>query len=128
MLFRSFDIPILNKYYPGELKQIKSLDLLKEIYKVLGRRVRLDAVAEGTLKANKSGNGLEAQTWWRNGEIEKVKSYCLKDVEITKRIFDYALENQALKFKELGKVHDVRLDTSNWLTPTSASITRTLGL
>ena len=44
-----FDIPILNKYYPGDLSKIRSIDLLKEISAVLGRRVRLDAVAEGTL-------------------------------------------------------------------------------
>ena len=26
-----FDIPLLNKYYPGDLTHIKSLDILKEI-------------------------------------------------------------------------------------------------
>ena len=26
-----FDIPILNKYYPGDLSQIKSIDILKSI-------------------------------------------------------------------------------------------------
>ncbi len=26
-----FDIPVLNKYYPGDLTKIRSLDLLKEI-------------------------------------------------------------------------------------------------
>ena len=33
-----FDIPLLNKYYPGDLKNIKSLDLMHEIKKTLGRR------------------------------------------------------------------------------------------
>ena len=28
-----FDIPLLNKYYPGDLTKLKSLDLLKEIKK-----------------------------------------------------------------------------------------------
>ncbi|MGK4455548.1 hypothetical protein, partial [Klebsiella pneumoniae] len=37
----SFDIPILNKYYPGDLTQLKSIDLLVEVQKVLGRRIRL---------------------------------------------------------------------------------------
>src|SRR3954467_12705515 len=36
-----FDIPLLNKYYPGDLTKIKSLDLLKEIYASAGRRLRL---------------------------------------------------------------------------------------
>ena len=32
-----FDIPLLNKYYPGDLFSIKSIDLLEEIRKSLGR-------------------------------------------------------------------------------------------
>ena len=122
-----FDIPILNKYYPGDLTRIQSIDLLKEIYDVLGRRVRLDAVAEGTLGTRKSGDGLEAQRWWRDGEKDKVKSYCLKDVEITRRVFDHALEHGNLKFKELGKVQDVTIDTSGWLNHTRGAVTQTMG-
>ena len=68
-----FDIPILNKYYPGDLTRIKSLDILKEIKKSLGRRIRLNLVAEGTLGRKKTGNGLEAVVWWKNGEIDKIK-------------------------------------------------------
>src|SRR5262245_35247613 len=44
-----FDIPLLNKYFPGDLTKIHSVDLMREIYNTLGRRVRLDAVADGTL-------------------------------------------------------------------------------
>lgn len=44
-----FDIPILNKYYAGDLTKIKSVDLLKEIKNVLGRRLKLDNIAEATL-------------------------------------------------------------------------------
>lgn len=122
-----FDIPLLNKYYPGDLSHIRSLDLLKEIHRVLGRRVKLDSVAEATLGVNKSGNGLQALEWWRKGEIDKVREYCLKDVEITRNIFDYALKHQAIKIKELGGVRDVRLDTRGWLKETSQPLTKTLG-
>src|ERR1700690_2818597 len=44
-----FDIPLLNKYYPGDLTRIKSIDLMKETHAAMGRRLKLDAVAEGTL-------------------------------------------------------------------------------
>lgn len=109
-----FDIPLLNKYYSGDLNKIKSVDLLKEIRNSIGRRVKLDQVAEGTLKTNKSGHGLQAITWWKNGEIEKLKKYCLDDVKITKELYDYALKNKKLHYKEGGKIFDVKLDTSNW--------------
>ncbi len=123
-----FDIPILNKYYPGDLTKIRSLDLLKEISGALGRRVRLDSIAEGTLGTKKSGSGLQAIQWWREGNIKKLREYCLKDVEITKKVLDYALANGSLKFKELGIKKEVKLDTSKWLQQApAASLTRTLG-
>ncbi len=123
-----FDIPILNKYYPGDLTRIKSIDLLKEIHGVLGRRVRLDAVADGTLGMKKSGNGLDAIRWWREGKIDLIREYCLKDVEITRKVFDYALKNGHLKYKELGKTKEVKINTKNWLVPSNKSaLTQTLG-
>ncbi len=70
-----FDIPLLNKYYPGDLTKIKSLDLLKEIRQSLGRRIKLDDIAEGTLGKNKIAHGLEAVTWWKKGEVDKIIKY-----------------------------------------------------
>ncbi|OGG45745.1 hypothetical protein A2673_02545 [Candidatus Kaiserbacteria bacterium RIFCSPHIGHO2_01_FULL_50_13] len=123
-----FDIPLLNKYYSGDLTMIKSVDLMKEIHHVLGRRLKLDSVAEGTLNERKSGQGLQAMEWWKKGEIEKVRSYCLKDVEITKKIFDYARTYGVVKYKDLGGVREVKLDTSLWLSDASRAMTHTLGL
>ncbi len=122
-----FDIPLLNKYYPGDLTHIKSLDLLSEVYKAAGRRLKLDAVAEGTLGEKKSASGPQSLQWWRAGEIEKVREYCLKDVELTKKILDYALEHGSLKYKELGQTREIKLDTRSWLTPKSGAMTFTLG-
>ena len=109
-----FDIPLLNKYYSGDLTRIKSLDLLAEIKKSLGRRVSLDQVAEGTLGRGKSGSGLQAIEWWKKGDIDNLRRYCLDDVKITKEIYDYARENQKIKFKEAGQIFEVKLDTSGW--------------
>jgi DEAD/DEAH box helicase domain-containing protein len=71
----TFDIPILNRYYPGDLTKIKSLDLLVEFQKALGRRVRLQSLAEATLNKGKGGNGLQAVEWWQQGEVEKVRTF-----------------------------------------------------
>ncbi len=109
-----FDIPLLNKYYPGDLSKIKSLDLMKEIKNSLGRRIKLDTIAEATLGKNKIGHGLEAVLWWRNGEKEKVKQYCIEDVRITKEIYDFALKNSHVKYRDGGALKDIKLDTSKW--------------
>lgn len=121
-----FDIPILNKYYPGDLTVIKSLDILKEIKAQYGRRMKLDQLADGTLGMSKSGNGLDAIKWWRNGEKDKVKKYCIDDVKITKELYDYAIKNGSLKFKEGGTVQEVKLKTSHWEEIPHASMTHTL--
>jgi len=123
-----FDIPLLNKYYPGDLTKIKSLDIMQEVHSVIGRRLKLDSIAEGTLGEKKSASGAQSVQWWRAGEVEKVRAYCLKDVEITKKIFDYALKNRSLKYQELGKAREFKLDTSKWLADTGSAMTFTLGL
>lgn len=122
-----FDIPLLNKYYPGDLMRLKSLDLMQEVYAALGRRLRLDAIAEATLGEKKIGNGAQSLEWWRAGEIERVRAYCMKDVEITKKIFDYALENGVLKYRDLGRTFEIKLDTKRWLIPESSAMTYSLG-
>ena len=124
-----FDIPLLNKYYSGDLTKIKSLDLLAEIKKSLGRRIKLDTIAEATLGIKKSGNGLEAVTWWKEGKIEKIIKYCLDDVKITKEIYDYAMTNNKLKYKDIGsngQIKDIILNTEDWEKKNDNAMTFTL--
>ena len=109
-----FDIPLLNKYYPGDLLQIKSIDILEYIKNSLGRRLRLDSVAQATVGAKKSADGAQAVRWWREGKINEVKKYCEQDVRVTKKIFDYALANGHVKFKDGSRKRDIPLDTSSW--------------
>ncbi|MFA5134549.1 MAG: ribonuclease H-like domain-containing protein [Patescibacteria group bacterium] len=109
-----FDMPILNKYYPGDLTKKKTLDLLGEIKKASGRRISLNSVAAATLGTAKSGSGLDAIRWWRRGEIEKVRQYCQDDVRITKELYDFALRNGYVQFEQYGAMRKVVLDTSRW--------------
>ncbi len=121
-----FDVPLLNKYYPGDLTKIKSIDILKEIKNSYGRRMKLDQIAEGTLGKNKSGGGADAVTWWKSGEIEKIRQYCIDDVKITKEIYDYALANGRLIFKEGGAMNEIKLNTTEWEKPNEHKLTFSL--
>ncbi len=121
-----FDTPLLNKYYSGDLTKIKSLDILKEIKQTYGRRMKLSQLAEGTLGTSKLGGGMEATVWWKNGEIEKVREYCIQDVKITKDLYDYARTNNKLIFKEGGQLMEIKLDTSGWENPLENKLTYTL--
>ncbi len=121
-----FDIPLLNKYYPGDLTHIKSIDLLEEIRKSLGRRLRLDSVAEATVNAKKSGHGLQAVRWWREGKIDEIKKYCEQDVKVTKKVFDYALAHGHVKFKDGSRKREIPLDISHWMIKEDAAMTHSL--
>jgi len=121
-----FDIPLLNKYYPGDLSKIKSLDLLKEIRASLGRRIKLDDVAEATLGKKKIGHGLEAIVWWRNGEKDKVIKYCLEDVKITKELYEYAMKNKHVKYRDGTVIKEIKLDSSGWENKEERVMTHTL--
>lgn len=121
-----FDIPLLNKYYPGDLTAIPSIDLLESIRESLGKRLRLDSVAQATLGVGKSGNGLQALQWWKEGKIDLIKEYCQKDVEITKRVFEYALKNGHVKYKDGLKNRQIPLDTSKWGSGSAGAMTHAL--
>ena len=108
--------------------KIKSVDLLKEVKNVLGRRLKLDNMAEATLGKKKSGSGLEAVKWWAEGQIEKVRDYCIDDVRITKELYDYAKKHGSLKYKDYDGLREIKLDTIQWevLPQNGGALTHTL--
>lgn len=125
----SFDIPLLNRYYPGDLSKVRSLDLMVEVQQVLGRRLRLDTLAQATLGRGKTGDGGKAIEWWEQGLYEKVRDYCLEDVRLTKELYDYARKEGKLKYKDLREIKEIKLDTSAWDRPsTGSSMTHALQL
>lgn len=85
---KRFDVPILNKYLKFNLAALPQYDILEEIEKAWGRRISLGLLGEANLGLKKTGHGLEAIEWYRNGEMEKLKEYCKQDVKLTKEIFD----------------------------------------
>ncbi|HVY68195.1 MAG TPA: hypothetical protein VHA30_04860, partial [Patescibacteria group bacterium] len=92
--------------------KVPYLDLLEEIEKVLRHRIKLELVAQGTLGSGKSGNGLEAILYFQNGRMDLLKKYCLDDVKITRQIYDYALKNGKLLYKDFFKTKEIPLKLS----------------
>ena len=72
-----FDYQVLRPYAPTfNFASLRTLDLLQDIHRTLGFRLSLDAIAEASLGATKSADGLKAVEWFRAGELEKVAEYC----------------------------------------------------
>lgn len=93
-----FDLEVLRPYYTGNPDQWNMLDLMLRFKDSVGHRISLDAVAQETLGIGKSGNGLDALRYYRNGQLRELASYCLKDVAITRDVYDYGRTHGSLKF------------------------------
>lgn len=101
---RRFDVPVMEKYYKFKITSIPHFDILDEVENALGRRVSLNALAEANLGVGegKTGHGMDAIEYYKRGEIQKLKDYCLQDVKITKEIFDLILKQGYLWIPERG--------------------------
>ncbi len=104
-----FDFQVLQPYLNFNISEVPALDLLTEIEKVLHHRIKLESVAQGTLGTGKSGSGLEALLYFKNGRMDLLKKYCTDDVKITKQVYDYALKNKKLLYKDFFKTKEIPL-------------------
>ena len=106
---KDFDFEVLRPYLNFDIHQVPALDLLEEIEKVIQHRIKLELVAQGTLGSGKSGSGLEAILYYNNGRMDLLKKYCLDDVKITKQVYDYALRNQKILYKDFFNTKEIHL-------------------
>ena len=96
---KRFDNRVLSAYTTLDLASLPTLDILEEVKNRLGYRLSLDSLAAHTLGVKKSGHGLLALKWYKEGRIDKIIEYCRKDVEITRDLFLYAVKNNCLLFQ-----------------------------
>ena len=100
----NFDYEVLMGYTIIDLPhQCRTLDLLVELEKKLGHRVGLDAVATATFGVGKTGDGLDAIRWWREGRVLDIAEYCCFDVKCTKMVHEYGVEHRKLHFHDKFK-------------------------
>ena len=96
---KRFDFPVLEPYLKRKLNHLPSLDILEEVERKLGHRLSLDHLVQATLGEGKTGSGLDAVRHFRNGEMEKLKSYCLADVRLTKNLYEYGKTHKHIRYR-----------------------------
>ena len=116
---KKFDYGVLQPYAGFDLDEITTFDMLIDINKKLGHRLSLNHLAENTLNAKKSADGLVSLQWYKQGEIDKIIKYCRQDVEITRDLFLYGESHGYVKYStRSGVVKDLKVD---WKTPSLIS-------
>lgn len=95
----AFDYEVLKAYTPIDFNKLVTFDLLKEIHQKLGFRLSLDHLATQCLGRCKSGDGLQAVKWLREGKLDLVVDYCKEDVALTRDLFYHGLQKGYLLYK-----------------------------
>jgi DEAD/DEAH box helicase domain-containing protein len=85
-----FDFEVLRGYHSVGNLVPRSFDLLADLHRKLGFRIKLDDLARETLGHQKTGNGLEIVQWWRDGRKEEVCKYCENDVQLLVDLVEFA--------------------------------------
>ena len=123
---KGFDMPVLNNYYPGDLLQLPQLDMLEEVQRALGHRLKLDTIAEATLGSSKSAHGLLAVQWWKEGKIQEIIDYCQQDVKVTKEVYEFGLERGYVLFDDRTGARqqaDINFRTDTQNIPSTINLT-----
>ena len=106
---KRFDFEVLKPYVNYDIHTLPYLDILEEVEKLLGHRVKLDSLAQSTLGIGKSGDGLQALKLYKAGRIEELKKYCIDDVKITKELYDYVLSYGKLLLKDYFETKEIKI-------------------
>ena len=116
---KKFDYGVLQPYADFDLDEITTFDMLIDINKKLGHRLSLNHLAENTLNAKKSADGLVSLQWFKEGKIDKIIEYCKQDVEITRDLFLYGVSEGYVKYSTRKGV--VKNLVVNWGRPSLIS-------
>lgn len=88
-----FDLVVLDEYYVGDLFKFSHFDILEDIKEKIGHRYPLDDLIRATLGKGKTGHGLQAINFFREGKMKELIQYCQDDVRLTKELLDYGMKN-----------------------------------
>ena len=122
-----FDYAVLAGYFAfgferenaiRELRALPNLDLLADIKRILGKRLKLDSIVRATLGKSKSADGMLALQWYQdyiNGEREKLQmivDYCTVDVAVTRDLYLYGREHGEIRY--IDKILGLRKIQVDW--------------
>ena len=97
----NFDYEVLMGYTVLDLPdRCRTLDLMCDIEIKLGHRLGLDAVATATLGVGKTGDGLDAIRWWREGRLLEIAEYCCFDVKCTRMVHEHGVAQKKLFYND----------------------------
>ncbi|MDP3970470.1 MAG: ribonuclease H-like domain-containing protein [bacterium] len=110
----NFDNQVLQPYFTKvQMADLPQVDILADIFNTLGFRMKLESVAQATLGEGKSGSGLDALRYYREGNFDALAKYCMDDVRITRDIYEYGMAHGFILYTSGGDLQRMPVDWSN---------------
>lgn len=104
-----FDYKVLSGLSAYPFHKLPTLDLLVHVHQRLGYRLKLDNLAQATLGAGKTADGLMALRWWKQGRLDLITEYCRADVAATRDLYLHGRDKGHVLFSDKSGAA-VRLD------------------
>lgn len=105
-----FDFPVLGRYYTGDITKIPTLDMLDIVRDALGFRLKLDDLVQCTLQQKKSGHGLQAVEFYKQGRWEELIRYCLDDVRLTRDLYEFGKKRGEIFYPNRNGITKLKVD------------------
>jgi DEAD/DEAH box helicase domain-containing protein len=93
-----FDYEVLHAYTALDLKQLPTLDMMVDLQDRLDHRLSLDAIATATFGVEKTGEGMQAIEWYRQGKLMQIAEYCCYDVKLTRLVHEYGVRHHQVHY------------------------------
>lgn len=104
-----FDLPVLQKYANFNLKELKNYDIMVEVEKLIGFKLRLNDLAAANLEIIKTDSFANFRTYHLEDKWHELSYYCMHDVKITQQLFEKILNGQELKYNDMLSVKSILL-------------------
>lgn len=109
-----FDNAVIQPYFRKlNMQSLPQVDILDDIHHTLGFRIKLESVAQATLGEGKSGSGLDAIRYFREGNFTALAKYCLDDVRITRDIYNYGCRHGYILYTSGGNSYRMKVAWSD---------------
>jgi DEAD/DEAH box helicase domain-containing protein len=96
-----FDYDVLMAYTILDLREaLISFDILLDLEKILGHKIKLEDVAQATLGLGKTADGIDAIKWWREGRVLEIAKYCCFDVKVTRLVHEHGMAHGEVFFND----------------------------
>ncbi len=105
-----FDLSVLQKYSDIDLKKLPCYDIMLEIEKKIGFKVKLDDVSKATLNSKKTDSYEQYKHYYAEKKWAELIDYCMNDVKLTEELYRLVLEGKPLKYTDLLETREVILD------------------